>query len=57
MSVTTSGLVTVPPKSSCMKDPISSRRPKRSDSFIIWVLEYESISSRYSEALYVWSQS
>lgn len=46
VSVTTSGLVTKPPKSFRMKNSISSSRPTRSDSSIIWVTEYESISIR-----------
>jgi hypothetical protein len=44
--VTTSGLVTTPPKSFRMKVSISSSKPTRSDSCIIWVPEYESIRFR-----------
>ena len=46
VSVTTSGLVTTPPKSFRMKDSISSSSPSLSDSAIIWVPEYESIRLR-----------
>lgn len=51
VSVTTSGLVTKPPNSSLIKDSMSSTRPSRAGSSIIWVPEYESMSLRYSEAL------
>jgi len=46
VSVTTRGLVILPPKSRSMKDSMSSSRPTRSLSFIIRVPEYESISFR-----------
>ena len=39
VSVTTSGLVTTPPKLFRMRDSMSSSRPSRSDSSIIWVPE------------------
>ena len=57
MSVTTSGLVMSPRKCSRMKASMSFTSPVRSDSSIICVPEYESISCRYSEAVYVWFQS
>ena len=57
VSATTSGLVTCPSKSLLMNASMSSTRPARSLASIMLVSENESISFRYSAAVYVWSQS
>lgn len=57
VSVATSGRVMWPSKCSLMNASMSSSNPRRADGAISCVAEYESISFRYSAAVYAWSQS